>query len=624
MRRAPIPRNDIIASIALRVLTSACLALFACSPPSTQPYYLIDHLQETEGDFNRQQFLLIRTDGRLSLPITLEDETRSSLAPPLPSRLAFDVRVPSSPLLRFAIALNPLGDSKFWPPVDFRVLAETGGEVQPLFTESLNRTQAGRWLDREIDLSGWEGRRLRLVLETTVRRPKQRVLWTARNVMPLWGNPVLASKTYRSDRPNLLLVSIDCLRADHVGAYGYHRATTPNIDSLAADGSTFMVAVSTSSWTLPTHFSMLTGLSPSFHGVTQQRKLSPDIPYLPELLSQAGYQVDGVASWYFLSQHFGFDRGFHSYRLMVGSRADRVVDAAVDLVRQAEGRDRFLFVHLIDAHWPYLPPKRWLEHFGPRPADISDLLDKAQQRKKPGDQAEIEQVISLYDAEIAYADEQLGRLVDELRKRDLYDNALIIVTADHGEAFYEHGHWQHTISLYEEVVRIPLIVKWPGNRPKAKVTIPVSQADIFPTILKAAGLDPPTTGALSLSATEGRAAGGRRIVSEVTHPSAGCPETESPGICVKLAMRAGDTKYIATIAEADGELRVLQQELYDLSSDPEERNDLTQIERADARLFQEEVRAFVTAVRKSRAGGEEVILDEEIKETLRSLGYINQ
>jgi arylsulfatase A-like enzyme len=621
-----------VARVVSILLAPAYIAAFGCSSGSSErnrPIYLIDHLEHAEGTFNQKQFLSFRKNASLSLSITFDGETRLSLAPPLPSRFAFDVRIPSNPVLRFAIAMSPLGDSKVWPPVEFRVLADTEGEEEPLFTETLNRTQARRWLDREIDLAPWEGRRLRLILETRVRRPRERVVWTARRVMPLWGNPVLSSKTYRGDKPSLILISIDCLRADHVGVYGYHRATTPHIDALAEDGSTFEAAISTSSWTLPTHLSMLTGLLPSFHGVREQQKLSRAVPYLPELLSQTGYQVDGVASWHFTSQQFGFDRGFHTYRLLVGRRADGVVDAALDLVRRAEGRNQFLFVHLIDPHWPYLPPKSWLERFGPRPRDISDLLEKVFDGDTPSDQDEIEQVIHLYDAEIAYADEQVGRLVDELKSRDLYDDALIIVTADHGEAFYEHGHWQHTVSLYDEVIRIPLIVKWPGSSRKARVKMPVSQIDIFPTILRAAGLDPPATGALTLSEQQSIAPiSGRSVISELTsargRPPPGCRGTQPPpGNCIKLAIRLETLKYIATVAEEDGELELVQQELYDIANDPWEHNDLSQIETAATDSFLKRVRAFVRMAKTQAASGEQVILDETATEQLRSLGYIH-
>ncbi len=500
------------------------------------------------------------------------------------------------------------------------MLAEADGVSKSLFTESLRRNQAGRWLDREIDLSEWEGRRLRLTFETRVDRPRDRVQWTAQRVMPVWGSPTVSSKTYRGDRPPVVLISIDCLRADHVGAYGYTRDTTRHIDALAENGTVFEAAFSTSSWTLPTHFSMLTGLLPSFHGVTRQRKLSDDVAYLPELLSRAGYQVVGVASWYFVSQHFNFYRGFHNYRLMVGSTADKTIDAAIDLLGRGEGTEQFLFVHLIDAHWPYLSPKTWRERFGPRPPDISDLLDKVFDGGKPKDQVEIDDVIRLYDAEVGFVDEQIGRLLDELKARDLYDDTLIIVTADHGEAFYEHGHWQHTVSLYDEIIRIPLVVKWPGNLPTGRAKTLASQTDIFPTVLRAAGIDPPPTGALDLAEWQSHAFDERSVISEVSQGSLGCAEGDS---CVKIAMRIRDLKYVVTLSNPEGRTQVVQQELYDLADDPEEQNDLSRSKETETKMLLANVRTFLAKAKGDRVSGAGVILDEQTKETLRALGYIN-
>ena len=213
-----------VAKIAPPLLAAGCLTAFGCgSQPPSSPVFLIDHVDESQATYNRKQFRSVREDTRLSLSLNLADETRRTIAPPLPSRLSFEEQIPAEGVLRFAIALNPLGDSKFWPPVEFRVLAETDGQTETLFAETLNRTQAGSWLDREVDLAKWEGRRLHLTLETKVDRPRERVLSTARRVMPLWGNPVLSSPNHQRERPNVILVSIDCLRADHVGAYGYER-----------------------------------------------------------------------------------------------------------------------------------------------------------------------------------------------------------------------------------------------------------------------------------------------------------------------------------------------------------------------------------------------------------------
>ena len=605
------------------IVGSSCTASCPDAPGDNAPIYLVDRLELATAFDDRGRRLDVRRDGGLSSPVTLDFETRLSLTPPLPSRIEFDLLIPAEPVLTLAIATSPVGTEPVWAPVEFRVLVDADGDSASVIEESLTHAQANRWLDRTIDLASWQGRQVKLVLETRVSGPSERVRRAARRVAPLWGNPVVQSRTARPERPTLVLVSIDCLRADHVSAYGYHRLTTPNIDALAADGTIFESAASVSSWTLPTHLSMLTGRLPSFHGVRRKQKLSPDIAFLPEILRQAGYQVDGVASWYFLSQVFGFDRGFHSYRLMVGDDAEDVVDAALDVLHRSEGRDQFLFLHLIDAHWPYLPPDDYIDRFG-RPRDISSTLKLVQSRKAPPSPADAEDVIRLYDAEIAYADEHLGRLVQDLKSRDLYDDALIIVTADHGEAFYEHGHWQHTVSLYDQITHIPLIVKWPeGSRPK-RSTLPASQIDVFPTILEAAGIEPPDTGAVSLAQQLSTPDERRGVLSELTSPLGrlqGCHEPPlEKGEC--LAVRLATLKYIASLSEQDGEVSTVNQELYDIDSDPLERNDLSKLQPAAAERMLARIHTFLRTARNQQMSAEDVILDDETAKALESLGYV--
>lgn len=554
------------------------------------------------------------------LPVILAKETRLALAQDLPSRFEFDIDVPANAVLRFAVAVRQRGDEKQWPPIEFRILAE--GHAEPLFVEALTSREAGRYHDREVELSSIAGRRAQLVFETRVDGDDVRVRRARRRALPLWGDPVVSSPQYRADRPNVVLISIDCLRADHVGAHGYVRPTTPRIDRLASDGTVFQAALAVSSWTLPTHLSMLTGLLPADHGVRRQQRLGADVATLPEILSDAGYRVDGVASWYYLSQTFGFDRGFHAYKLLVGRDAREIVDNAIDMVRRAEGTSQFLFVHLSDPHWPYEPPRQWLERFG-RPRDIGDLHGRIERDEEPRDALEIDEAMQLYDAEIAYTDDQLGRLFDELDERGLYDNSLVIVTADHGEAFYEHGHWQHTVSLYDEVTHIPMIVKWPRSvqpaRP-ARVEAPVSQRDIFATILDAVGAAMPDTGAVPLGRVSGRS-----VVSELTSPNGALSrcgdDTEPERECVTATVRVDTMKYTARFAEQDGELVAVEQELYDLAKDPDELDDLSATDSSRVDALSAEIRAYIRRA-QARAGGAEVILDDETAEQLESLGYI--
>jgi len=371
---------------------------------------------------------------------------------------------------------------------------------------------------------------------------------------------------------------------------------------------------------------MLTGLLPSFHGATKERKLAPSIPYLPEILAANGYHSSGVATWIYLSQIFGFERGFHIYKVLddEATRADTVVDAGLELIHRAKDQNQFLFLHVLDAHAPYLPTRDFMERFGPRPKDISDLYDRIMKTGKPASDEDTGALIRLYDAEIAYTDRALGRLFRELKTLGLYEKSLIVLTADHGEAFFEHGHWQHTETLYEEIVRVPLIVKWPEPSPRTRVEDLVSLIDIFPTVLQAAGLSPTTTSAVNLG----------RYVGEGKEPSASPMAVSevgswSPnGTSMKISFRTEELKYMATLVGPPGEgvslSQLRQEELYDLAKDPGERQNLLLDSPGDAEAFRRRMETFLEKAERVREErlGQTVVLDEAVKERLRSLGYV--
>ena len=249
-------------------------------------------------------------------------------------------------------------------------------------------------------------------------------------LFPLWGNPVLSTAEAKTGTPKLFLISVDCLRADHVGTYGYARDTTPNIDRLGLDGVVFETLIATSNTTLPTHMSIFTGLTPSEHGASNLHQLSRSVAYLPEIFAASGFLVDGVVSGAYLAQNFGFERGFHRYLSLERPRASVTIDAALQVLDRARGQAHFFFLHLIDVHWPYDPPTELQERFGPIQTDVPALQNKVLRQIPPDEPREIQQAIDLYDAEIAYADHELGRFFDALKARGLYDDAFIIVTAD--------------------------------------------------------------------------------------------------------------------------------------------------------------------------------------------------
>ena len=383
---------------------------------------------------------------------------------------------------------------------------------------------------------------------------------------------MLGGRRDDSARPDLILISIDCLRADHVGAYGYDRPTTPAIDAFAEHAVLFENAVSVSSWTLPTHMSMLTGLMPTEHGLSRASKRAPSTPYLPEILAREGYETLGIVSGLYLSPTFGYEQGFDVFRALIEEPAEELVAAARELLLADPRRPRFLFLHLFDAHWKYLPPSEYLERAGGRPPDISRLQNVVIQEREPSGPEEIAQLKTLYDAEVAYVDDHLGRFFDALKSAGIYDDALIVVTADHGEGFYEHGLWQHSEIIYDEVTRVPLLFKPPGGAVGRRVSGLVSQIGIFPTFLEVIGHESPFDHPSLLALADERAAFPDRVMSEITWEP-----TSTRGAFVTLSAREGSLKYVATFAgEPDDEdfvSRLVREELYDLEQESRGENE---------------------------------------------------
>ncbi len=593
---------------------SWALAFAACRnelPPPT--FSFTREVDRAEAEFDRARFRSFRKDGRLTAQVSMDGvETRFALVPPVPSRFNYEVTVPEEPRLQFAYGVSSFDDDALPAPIDFRVYVDE----KVVFEETVRRRFANRWFEPDVDLRPWAGRRVKLAFETRYRETeftgmKNALAASGEAFLPAWSDPVLLDERQAGARPDLILISVDCLRADHVSAYGYGRETTPNLDALAKNGVVFEDAVSVSSWTLPTHMSMLTGLLPTRHGLRHDQKRFPSTPYLPELLGGNGYETVGIVSSLLLTPTFGFDEGFDRYHALVDAPASTLVDKAIREMARSEVRSQFLFLHLFDAHWPYDPEPELIARFGERPKDISDLLKKVIDRRPPSGPEEIQGLETLYDAEIFEVDRELGRFFDSLRAAGRYDSALIVATADHGEGFYEHGFWQHSEVIYSEVSQIPLIVKWPGNSPRGRESRVADQLHIFPTILRAAGLE------TAHERTEDATA-----LTEITWEG-----NESKGPAMKVAIRKGPLKYVATfegeIGDPEFVSRLVREELYDRSQDPGETNDL--FGKKDAEPFRSEARRFLEEVRSRRGSdpARAIVLDEKMRERLRALGYLD-
>jgi len=434
-------------------------------------------------------------------------------------------------------------------------------------------------------------------------------------------------------RPNILLVSIDTLRADHVHSYGYHRETTPALDRLASEGVRFETVTSSSSWTLPAHMSLLTGLDSLHHGVVSDfsNPLARDVPTLAEVLHQAGYATAAVVSAPYLSARWGYSRGFDQYNdYSVDSRSSQTwpvvlqqVQRILDAWSAAEPtRPLFLFVHLWDAHSDFEPPPPYDALFDP---DYNGDLDAANflgnDTIVPDMPArDLEHLIALYDGEIRYTDDGVAALLDRFRKLGALDETIVSVTSDHGEEFFEHGRKGHRSTLYDESIQVPWILSYPGRLPAGRtVSTPVRLIDVAPTLLSLAGVPASDFGrgpaSPFVSQDVGSLAWGETTVSAATPAFS---HLDTPSCCIPgplFSIRTAGAKFIY---DPDGKV---PSRLYDLDEDSGEASNL--VGRGDSReqALSVSVRAWRERFSDQRRD-QPVPLDLEEIEALKDLGYI--
>lgn len=310
--------------------------------------------------------------------------------------------------------------------------------------------------------------------------------------------------------PNVVLVSIDSLRADHVHAYGYERETTPTLDAMASGGVRFETALSPTSWTLPAHITLLTGKHPEQHQVIKsKRALAKRAVTLAEALHDAGYATAGFVSGPYLQDVHGYAQGFDVYDTDVISsepEQSRKDVTSPELVRRATAwledwrqttpnKPFFLFVHFYDVHFDYVPPPpydRMFDSEAPEAVGGNDAYDHI----LPGmESRDLERVLALYDGEIRWTDENLGQLLEVLENFSGAEDTLVVVTSDHGEEFLDHQWRGHSKTLYDEAIHVPLVMKYPRRIPAGQVVDDqVRLSDVAPTILGLAGVHHPKFG----------------------------------------------------------------------------------------------------------------------------------
>ncbi len=407
----------------------------------------------------------------------------------------------------------------------------------------------------------------------------------------------------------MVVVTVDTLRADHLGCYGFEAARTPHIDALASQGVRAEHAIAATPITLPSHATIFTGLYPPAHGVRDNGmyKLPEGVETLAERLKAEGYRTQAFVSAWVLHHRFNLDQGFDGYDDVLATEGDpgmfrvpersgqRTMDAVLSWLDTAfapdkKGEPLFLWVHLFDPHQPYAPPEE-------------------DAKASP----------TLYDGEIASADRQIGRFVDKLRTKGVLDDSILVFTSDHGESLGEHGEATHAVFIYEATVRVPLIIRYPRKLPAGTTySASVRSVDLVPTVLGLADLKPMETQGLDLS----KAMAGKAETPMVSPYSESMhPELEF-GMAPLHGIRSAQWTYI----------RAPRPELYDRSKDPGELRNL--LEDADPAVSQSATAEALTLDARlaqvfedsKRFGQTSDVkpIDAETAEMLKALGYMSE
>ncbi len=394
---------------------------------------------------------------------------------------------------------------------------------------------------------------------------------------------------------NVVVITIDTLRADHLGCYGYKQIHTPNIDALAADGVRFERAYTPVPVTLPAHTAIFTGSYPMLSGIHDfsANKLNPQQPTLASVLKEHGYNTAAVIGSAVLDSRFGLNHGFDFYydhfdfnRLLETNLDEMerpgnvVADVALDWLDKNYQKKFFLWMHLYDPHYPYRPPAPYSQDYGSRP----------------------------YDGEIAFADAQVGRLLRFLKEKGLYQSTLIVLSGDHGESLGEHGEKTHGFFIYNATLQVPLIFRLPQGKLTKQISAQVSLTDIMPTVLQILKVDTPSQvqGRNLLPLMDGKKSNeSGSLYAETFLPRLHFNWSELRGV------ETGNYHFIDAP----------KPELYDLSKDPGETQNLLPQKKAVG----EEMQAKLAALIREYSAGQEMAqktgLDPALMERLKSLGY---
>jgi arylsulfatase A-like enzyme len=502
--------------------------------------------------------------------LRLNDVVRRAFPAGPPGRLRFTLDIPRGARLQMACAVDPRFHDR--PGVEFVVKVIKDRREETVFTlllDPIARAEHRAWVPVDVDLSKQAGQGRELVLET---RGYEK---TGDAERAWWGTPAV---TVARRAPLAIIYLVDTLRSDHTGVYGYPRTTTPELDAFARDAVVFDTAIAHASWTKPSVASILTSKLPAQHKAVQLRDpLDASNRTIAQRLDAQGWATGAaIANSVIYGAESEFDRGFDVFAGLHGDGdqrsklvgADVVVDSALAFLRSRQGLPTFLYVHTMDPHVPYEPPAPFDRMFEPHPTAGHPARDPRTDYKEPLDR---DRMIAQYDGDVAFGDREFGRFVRELKAAGLYEDALVVFLADHGEEFQDHGGWLHGRSLFDELIRIPLVVKFPGNRGAGRrVAEQVQGLDVVPTVLDAMGLPVPRD--LGGQPLQRAVAGGsktRTALAEISHR----------GFVAYGARTEGD-KYVRRFSPDDDAL------YFDLRADPREQASVAEQNPERVRLLQ--------------------------------------
>jgi arylsulfatase A-like enzyme len=544
----------------------------------------------------------------------LEGESRESLVLGPGSEYEFSVTLPEHPVLQVDERIFPDPNPPASGKIRWAVLLRRFGierKILDRVTDPATDPNRSNWVRYRVPLGRWANRRVTLAFRSLAKDTERSL------PAVLLGTPTVVNQTPNPKVPNVLLISLDTLRRDHLGLYGYHRDTSPNLDRLGAGGAVFENAVSPSAWTLPSHVSLMTSLYPVHHGVvTMHQRMDESTLTGAKLLRLLPFASKGLITHTFVDAQYGFHFGFESFEHVPTHRAEDVTTEAINWLQGAGPAPFFLFLHYFDPHTPYNAPEPFREMYdydyrGDVAGTHSSLVEYAKRGHIP--EKDLHRVIALYDGEIRYLDDQLGRLFHFLKISGRWENTLLIVTSDHGEEFWDHQSFGHGATLYQEQVHVPLIIHYRDWFPNpVRIDQVVSTVDILPTVLDILDLPIP-------EGWDGRSLRPLRYPENSTWENRAFSETT----------RTDYNLYLTSVQEnlekgiwskSDKKFQT-----FNLAEDPGETSDLTEVEPDRANRLNRLVEEFLSDESEKGKGVAKggVHLDEATRERLRALGYLH-